>query len=93
MKIETQTERLEIAQIYAIRMEYGEWRFDLIYGKYNDDWFMAVPNWKIATGLYEPDRAKHNARKINLMGISFEESEAIAKTIKEDYESRKGERA
>lgn len=56
--------------------DWNGWKFNVVCGKFHNDWFMAIPNWKVCVECAPPYNVNYNAEKIEkalkLEGIGME---------------------
>lgn len=81
MKIER---KKVVSTLKALNIEWNGWRFLVIYGKWKNGWFVAVPNFGVCIECAPPDIVRYNSEKLeSKIGIDGA-GEIIAKAIEEE---------
>lgn len=70
-----------------ISVDWNGYNFHVVYEKYSNGWFIAIPNWEICIEASEPTDVFYNARKLAKRINVENASSVIAKAIKEHWES------
>lgn len=77
----------EVSQTHEISVDWNGYNFLIIYGKHINGWYIAIPNWEACTEAGEPQDVFYNIEKLSRVIKIKNAPEAIAKAVKEHWES------
>lgn len=67
---------------FEISVDFGDYNYNIIYGKHINGYFCSVPGWKWGCEMTEPNDVFYNAEKLQECGADPKVAKAIAEAIK-----------
>ena len=71
--------------VQQFSIDWNGWNFLIIYGRYVNDWFIAIPNWEICVKATEPDNVYYNIDKLSQAFNDGDKGRVVAEAIKEHW--------
>lgn len=77
----------EVSQTHEISVDWNGYNFLIIYGKHINGWFIAILNWEVCIEAANPQNVFYNTEKLSRVIKIKNAPAAIAKAVKEHWES------
>lgn len=71
---------------HEISVDWNGWRFDVVYGKRKNGWFIAIPNWNVCIEAPEPTDIYYNTNKLSEALMDYNKGYVVAGAVKEHWE-------
>jgi hypothetical protein len=77
----------KVSDVASFQMEWNGYSFNVVYGKHNYGWFVAIPNLSVSLEISTPDDVLYNGQKIS-REVNGDGGKAIAQAIREHFNNK-----